>query len=712
MEHQLYQGTGKDRLLAGVTMAAVAILAAPPTGAEGLLVEEVVVTAQRREQRLADVGISVTAFTGEQLRELGIFDSTDLVAQTPGLQVSGAGGGTVNTYSIRGVTQNDFSAAQEAPVAAYVDEAYVSQNFATGFSLFDIDRVEVLRGPQGTLFGRNATGGLVHFVTVRPSAEPEAFVEGQIGQQGRRRIEAAFGGGLSDTVSARLSGVLNESDGLIDNAVGRDVRAREDWALRGQLLIEPSDQLNVLLKVQHADEDSTRGGYAHSVALNGEFVADPTATDFFGYRDADGDPYSGAYDFGFYRRAEVSEYAMQVNWSSGDVQLTSITNFQDLGHRYGEDSDASPNSVYNYEADDDVDQFSQELRLTWSGSRHQSVLGLYYLSIEGDYATFQSGDAFFGPDFRYDLAAEQQTDTIALFAQTDLDLSERVALTAGVRLNRDEKDYAFAELGTLLFTDDFENDDVSAKLQLDFRPHEDWLLYGGVSRGIKSGGFNMPLGPPADFATFEYGGEALIAYEIGAKGSFGATTRLNASLFDYDYEDYQAYTFDGFVPLLFNAEARLQGGEIELVTSPLPGLELLLGVAYLDGEVEDVPASISPSGSEDPVLAPRLSLNGLIRYGWNAFGGRLAVQADYAWQDDQTFNLSFTPVIEEEAYGVLNASLLYTSADDRWYGIAFVRNVTDEEYRSYAFDTTAFFGATEDVIGVERWSGLTVGWRM
>lgn len=684
-------------------IAAATMLNAAP--AFSALLEEVVVTAQKREQNLQDVGIAVTAFTGNQLNELGFTNAIDVVAQSPGLEVSGSGGGTINTFSVRGVTQNDFSPAQEGPVAVYVDDVYISQNFVTNFSLFDLDRVEILRGPQGTLFGRNATGGLVHYITAKPAQESDGFADVQIGEQGRVRVAAAAGGGLTDTVSGRIAGVYNKSDGQIENKIGPDVREIDDYSVRGQLLIEPSDELSVLLKGQYGHEDDRRGAYSHQVGFDGVFSKDPTATDFFGYRSNQSDPYSGEFDFDGYTKADTYDLSAHVNWDVGDYTLTSITNYQDLDNKYGEDSDVSPNDVYNYEGDNTVQQWSQEFRLNWEGESYRAMIGLFYLGIDGDYKTFQSGEVFFGPGFVYELKANQKTETFALFGQTEFDLTEELTLTLGLRLNRDEKDFTFSELGVDLYSDDFTDDDWSGKIQLDYRPSDDWLWYAGVNRGIKSGGFNMPLSPPADFNTFEYGGETLYAYEGGFKSSLTDRTRLNVSAYYYDYQDYQAYTFDGFVSLLFNANAEMKGGEIELTTSPIDGLDMMFGVAYMDAEVKDLPASISPSGKEDAVLAPKWSYNGLVRYAWPALNGELAVQADYSWRDDQNFNLAYTPVIKEGSYGIANARVSYTTEDEAWSAAVFVKNLTDEEYRSFGFDTTSYFGATENVVGTERWYG-------
>jgi iron complex outermembrane receptor protein len=689
--------------------------------AQGSLMEEIVVTAQKREQAMQDVPISLAAFSGEQMSRLGITNSTDIVTQVPGLKVSGSGGGAISTFSIRGVTQNDFAASQEAPVAVYVDEGYISLNSITSFSLFDLERVEVLRGPQGTLFGRNATGGLVHYVTVKPSNEADGYVDLQLGEQGRTRFEGAVGGGLSDTVSARLSGIYEENDGLLENDIGPNTMRRDNYALRGQLLFEPSSDLQVLLKAQYSDEDAARGGYTHQVAYDGNFVNDPEATDFFGYRDADGDPFTISQDFDGYSTSEVTELVARVDWKFGDYLLTSLTNFQDITDSYGEDADVSPNDVYNYQQANDVTQLSQEFRLSWETGRTKNIVGLYYLDIDGEYDTRQTGDAFFGTGVGYPAGTaeivngEQQTETWALFGQTDISLAEQWTLTLGGRINDDSKDFDyrstdiyFIQGGDFSYRDSISDTDWSGKLQVSYRPRDAWLFFAGVSRGIKSGGFNLPLFPIAA-EDFPYDGETLVSYEVGMKSDLTDKLRFNASAFYYDYSDYQAYSFDGFATFLFNANASTKGAEFELQANPITGLDILLGLALLDAEVTDVPASISATGKETPALSPDVSFNGLVRYEWPAFGGFLSVQADYGWQDDQNFNLIETPVVRERAYGIANARVGYTY--ENWSVSAWVKNITDEEYRTYSFDTTAFFGAIENVPGPQRWFGAGVTYR-
>ena len=677
------------------------------------VLEEVVVTAQKREQNLQDIGVSVTAFSGAQMRKLGFVESNDLIAQTPGLEVSGYGGSAIASFNIRGVGQNDYTANQEAPVALYIDEAYQSSNVTTRFSLFDVERAEVLRGPQGTLFGRNATGGLVHYITTRPSQELGGFVDVTLGEEGRRRVEAAAGGGLTDQVSGRLSMVYNEDDGLLKNDIGDDAQRADDWAVRGQLLIEPSEALSILLKAQYADEDAAPNGWTLNVPSFFE-------TDFFGYVDKiDGNPFTISNDFDFYQKTEVINLYANINWELGGFTLTSVTDYQDIEHDYAEDSDSTPDSVYHYTQTADIEQISQELRLNWEGKRHRSVIGVYFLNIDGDFTTEQSGTFYFGPDI-FDEFAVQDTTTYAIFGQTEFDLTGQLALTLGVRYNNDEKDYTLTapDFGFPTYTGSLNEDDFNAKVQLDYKLNDNWLLYAGWNRGIKSGGFNFPL-TPVSGDVLPYSGEILTSYEAGFKASLTDTTRLNVSAYYYDYDDYQAYNIDPFFnALLFNAEAEFYGGEIELVANPVEGLDILLGASFSDTEITDLPTDFNtfdpvtfapaqtyPTGKEKAPLAPDVTFNGLVRYSWPAFGGQLALQGDFRWTDDQKFNLSESVIVTESSYGILNARLDYTSGDEAWSAAIFVNNLTDEVYRTFGVDASLFFGSGEDVFAPQRWVG-------
>jgi iron complex outermembrane receptor protein len=686
------------------TLLGAAVISSVPV--QAAILEEVVVTAQKREQGLQDVGVAVTAFSGEQMDALGFSDSIDLVAHTPGLEANGYGGGALSTFSIRGVGQNDFAAIQEAPIAVYVDEAYISSNVTTRFSLFDIKRVEVLKGPQGTLFGRNSTGGLVHYLTVDPSQDFEGFIEAEIGESGRQRLEAALGGGITDTVSGRLAFISNEDNGLVENQFSEaspSVRRTDDYSIRGKLLIEPSDELSILLKAQISDEDASPGGYSFG-------LQDGTATDFFGYSDADGNPYTVSTDFDPFQTTEVTELGATVSWDMGSTTLTSVTNYQDIESTYGEDADVSPNSLFHYTQDVVIDQISQEFRVSWEGDNHRSVVGVFYLDIEQDLRVEEFGDVYFGAGVVFGIDATQNTKTTAIFAQTEIDLTNTLSLTVGARMNKDKKDYVLLspDFGFTDYASSFDDDDFSGKIQLDYKPSDDWLIYAGLNRGIKSGGFNLPL-TPVDGTPVEYGGEVLTSFETGFKASLSSTTRLNASAYIYDYKDYQAFNIDPyFNTLLFNAEAESYGAEVELIMSPVDGLDILIGASYLDTEVTGLDPAIFGGDTEEAPLAPKLTFNGLAVYTWGAFDGDMSVQVDFSWKDDHKFNLATSDPVLEDAYAVVNAKIAFATADGAWRGSVFVNNLTDKDYRSFAVDATAFFGSHENILGAERWVGASI----
>ena len=251
------------------------------------VLEEITVTAQKREESVQDVGIAITAFSGEQMNALGFVNNTEVAALTPGVHISGNNAGHTQQFTIRGATQNDFADIAEAPNAVYVDEGYQATGQAQLFANFDMERVEILKGPQGTLFGRNATGGLVHYITKKPTQEFDAYGDVTYGSYDQVRFEGAVGGGLTETLSARVSGFINRHDDVMDNKFtdadipptpdflagqGRgpltsnpdnhdDLWTDDQFSIRGQLLFEPNEDVSILLKGQYAQSKPASGPY-------------------------------------------------------------------------------------------------------------------------------------------------------------------------------------------------------------------------------------------------------------------------------------------------------------------------------------------------------------------------------------------------------------------------------------------------------------------
>ena len=749
------------------------------------LLEEIIVTAQKRQQDIQDVGISITAFSANELQKLGYTHSMQVTNLAPNVQMVQPNGPSSYNLNIRGVVQTDFGDHHEAPVSMYVDEVYISQMSIAGFAVFDLERVEILRGPQGTLFGRNATGGLAHFVTKKPSSEKDGYVKATYGKKDWYRIEGAMGGAISEKVSARVSGVWNQHDPYIDNLIGEDLNNADDFALRGQLLFQLDEGSELLFNIRHAEEDINSGLFKHRAgkptdAAGGVFLdpgedywtaanaANPffgpdgflggvpapvscAGCDAFGYGDNSDDPFEGSYDFVGFNDLKTTGGSMTLNWAIGEMQFTSITDFTTMDKNYQEDSDASSFAGFNFFVTADVDQFSQEFRLSGATEKTQWVTGLYYLNIDGEYSvggeidSFELG-SFPGGGLSNPFATE--TDSYALFAQIEQDFSDKFTFIGGLRFTREEKehdyksnfvifmpgwasgdlapsgadilaplfDYSVATVGSLAA---LEKNLWSAKLELDWRPAEDVLVYFSWNRGVKGGGFNAPLDPTGlyledgsqDNDAMQFDDETLNAFEVGFKSLLGnGRVRLNGAAFYYDYSDYQAFKFIGLTQTVFNADAEVYGMELELAASPTEGLDLQLGLGLLDTKVKDLDFGFGLI-DRDTAFSPKFKLSGLARYTWPVGSGSLAVQGDFRYVDNHNFNLVAPPVLQEGNYTVANARLSYIGADERWDVSIFADNITDEEYRVQGFDVTSppplGFGMIQEYYGRPRWWGIS-----
>ncbi|MEX2489435.1 MAG: TonB-dependent receptor [Pseudomonadales bacterium] len=719
----------------------ILLVSAPWGLAHGAVMEEVVVTAQKREQNLQDVGISVTAFSGDQIRKLGFTDSVDVVDQTPGLSFgTPTAEGNNASLTLRGVGLSDFNDNNEGPVAVYVDDVYVSALSGVTFQLFDMERIEVLRGPQGTLYGRNTTGGLVHFVSAKPTTETEGYARLTAAENNQLKLEGVLSGSLADNVQARFSFAHNEHDGYVDNRFpgGDDPNDTDNNAGRLQIAVQPTEGVDLLFNIHGSKNDANMGAWQHeatfspdggvtSLALpaNQNLYGTCPGCDAFGYRDRDGDPWAGEYDRDGALVIENSGGSISLEADVGGLTLTSITGFENFERFYEEDTDISPFKIVHNTYGADIDQFTQEFRLSGSGEGLNWVVGTYLYDQETDGA-FQidaSGIGFIIGDANY----TQKTESWSLFGQMEYDLSEEWTVLAGLRYTDETRDldYLSKDLGGLLppnfntmfdFSESISHDNVTGKLGLDWRPRPGVLVYSSISVGTKSAGFNTGMLDETGLfgqtvrADVPYDEEELTSYEIGMKADvFDGRGRLNVTAFYYDYSDFQAFAFVNLNQVIFNTDAQINGVEVEFVTNPMQGLDISLGAAWLDTTAEDIPLN-DASGitrDRDMILAPELSLNGLVRYEWPAFSGHLAAQVDFNYQSEAFFDIQNHPISESDAYDVWNARFSYSAPNDRWVVTAFVKNVFEEEYRRYTFDVTNLFGFNQVAFGRPRWAGVT-----
>jgi iron complex outermembrane receptor protein len=733
--------------------------------AESSLLEEVVVTATKREQSAQDVGVSVTAFSGEQIRELGFTNTTDIVKMTPGLNytVPNAESSQINFF-LRGVGLNDFADASENPVAVYVDDVYHPAMGGLSFQLFDTERVEVLRGPQGTLFGRNTTGGLIHFVSRKPTDTLDGYLELTGAQYGQIKTEGAIGGPISDKVMGRFSFATNKHDGYVENrfAGAPDYNSTDSKAVRGQLLVKPSDTFDVLFAAYWSKNDAVVGAWQHqstklggatgdvslplgpnetdaSVDCNADGVLDANdarvGTDCFGYVDTDGDPWAGEFDRNGRVYVKNTGGQITLNWDFGAAKLTSISAVQNVDRLQTEDTEASPFPLIEPTFAAETDTFTQELRLAGTGAGpFRWLAGLYYFDneVKGKYRLNLTNLGFVDFDARY----TQDSKSWAGFGQVEYDLAPTLTLIAGARwsnekkeldyLNRDTSgfvtgvvglpsdvvfDFSPASVGSLAKHDD---NAVNFRLGLDWKPMDDVLVYGSIARGTKSAGFNVGfLDSTFLFAsntvdTIPFGEEKLTSYEVGFKSTFNdGRTRLNGAVFYYDYEDFQTFRFELLNQIIFNTSAKVKGGELELQTALGEGWTVALAASVLDAKADDIP---SPSGvlrQRDMVAAPRFAGSALVRYAFPAFGGTIALQGTANIQDHIYYDIQNVPVSLENGYVVGNVRASYVPDSGRWELAAFVNNVGNEEYLSYTFDFTKSFGFNQQAYGQPRWAGAS-----
>ena len=697
------------------------------------LLEEIVVTAQKREQNIQDVGIAISAFSGDQISQLGWTNAENVAAQTPGLvATSYNNAGTISLFSIRGVAQTDFNDHQEAPTVVYMDGAYLPQTSAAGAAMFDMERVEVLKGPQGTLYGRNATGGLVHLITAKPTEETSGYIDLNVGSYSRIRAEGAISGSLSDNWQGRLSFLRLQNDSYFENRIGPDLRETELTNFRAQLQGQLSDKLSANVSFHWGEFDNPAAAYGHRTAvLNadglGEFGG-PADVDFGGYVDNDGDFYAG--DFGSPGPNDAEGWIATVNVEydiSDSTKLVSITNFQNHEKNYQEDSDSSPADFGDFLTQQDASDFAQEIRLEGSNENLEWIAGFYYLNIDGDYRVSFNFPDYFGYSIFPNNVYSLETTSWAVFGQIEYSFTDNLTLVAGLRWTEDDKDFDsvvtcddFAaapfdngcdDFGLLLddsspFDLSRSDSDYTGKIQLDWKVNDDTLVYAGFNRGMKAGGFLGSIDAGATLAELSFEPEILHSLEAGFKTTFAdGRARLNGSAFVYDYEDYQAFVFQGITSVIVNRDAEITGAELELIANPGEGWDLLLGVAVMDATVEGVDIGGGVIRDQQMVLAPDVTFNFLGRKEWELSRGNLAVQIDGYYTDEQQFNTINSEAASNEAYSVWNARVSY-AANDNWEVYGFVNNFTDEEYWTYGFDLALFFGSSILAVGEPRWAGV------
>lgn len=714
-------------------------------------IADIVVTAQKREQNLQDVGVSVTALGSDDLVSHGITNAKDIAQVAVGVNFDSISGGSVNAnLAVRGVSQSDFAAIQESPNSIYIDEVYLSSPSAAAFTLYDLERVEVLRGPQGTLFGRASSGGLANFITNKPSDSFEGYIDIGYGSYDSAHFEGAISGPLSDTVRARLSGRAERADGWFLNRSpgGGDAFEKRFFGVRAQVEADLTDALQGLITVSYdkspRHNEGTYKAENFFLDANGQPIPLPAnvdaygtgpGNDIWGYRDPFKSFHEGAFNVGFFESERFSP-TLKLVWDGDNVDITSITNFSQFKFDYAEDCDGGPGNNCLFPLGQNSRQWSQELRANGRSGEVEYTLGLYYLNVDQDvFQAFSlplsSGTAFALDDIDF---IKQKLTSYGVFGQVEFPIAEKLRMTLGARYTRDRKTFDskvfFNELGPafggpgvfvppVLFYD-FSKATVgdlavakkgliTGKVQFDYKASDDALLYISASRGAKGPGFNANVTAGVSIAETPFKREYLWAYEAGAKlDLLDRRLRVNTSAFYYDYHDFQGYAFNGISGVVRNFDGYLYGGEVEIVTVPVDGLEADLGVAYLKSRLKNVATKYSGISSSEGAQAPRWTVNGRVVKSFDVGPGKLALQWSFDYIDDRFSSVDNNRATFIKGSFVHNARISYSLPDGGPEFALFVDNISNKARQNYVFDEISIEGSVVKSFAPPRWFGGSI----
>ena len=677
---------------AAPTEAAPAQAAAP----EGL--GDIVVTAQKRSERLQDVPISIVAVTAASLSRSGINNADGLQRIAPGLSISNVGSGFVSYTYLRGAGTNTIDAGADPSIAYYLDEVYLGAKAGLQFDLLDVDRVEVLKGPQGTLFGRNAAAGAISVTSRRPSETFAGDFSGEIGAYDGRLVRGSVSGPLAgDSLAFRLSIGGRHQAGFTDNlAGGRDPGRVNTLAGRAQLQFTGNDVTFLLTGEALRARNGMTNQFIDALpgaTLSAAAVATLPPGESF---------YRHYYNYDGFEHQDSRAVTGRLEWSTPIGSLTSISAYRDDHFVRAQDQDGTIKDAFVLNTDERTRTFSQEVRLASDddASRLKWLIGGYFYHAN----VHTRFDVITGRDFavaalrgvtRNDIGVIK-TDSFAAFAQATYDITDKFSLTAGGRYTNDKKDDARTVIAPAPFASYVVHpsgqwDSFDPAVTLDYKPMHDVLLYASYKQGFKSGGFQSLLPASAAIANTTYNPEKVKSYEAGFKTSWlNRRITFNASLFQADVINQQiARSVTTTQIFIDNAGAtRARGVDVEFIVRPLSALQLSSNFTYQHARFRKYDsAGISYAGFAQ-LRSP--DFTGIFSADYDLplrNEAKLALHGEYSYRSTTYFdnangivNGVRVPGLYQPSFGLLNANVTLHSAGDRWSVGAFARNITDKHY--------------------------------
>jgi len=693
-----------------------------------LALEEIVVSAQRREQNIQTTPVSVIAFSGPQLEKANVVDLVDLNTKLPNLNVAGAGGAGTNnaSFAVRGLGSGSRNSPNtENSVGLYIDDVYYGKTDGAILDVIDVERIEVLRGPQGTLFGRNSTAGAIRYITKKPTLD-ETFgdLAVTLGSYDRLDLKGYLNTAISDNVALGLSIASLNRNGYVDNVItGADLGDQNTEAIRGNLYIQASDNLDVWLAVDwsRADENGppTVATDVNLTPNGGIWGAPFAATELaenlaeFGFNQANvptGNRFE-SYAAGehFSKRESVGASLTIAYQLSDDVTLKSVTSYRDLNNRFGYDMDAVPAELVERIAERDIRVFTEELQVSGSTDTLNWIAGVFYLNekVTAFQENFRMVNAATGNVgiSGSQLVDPHKTESYAVFAQATYQLSDQWGITAGLRYTNDEKDQSVFTTGPGQTIDDVvlvsaasdSWDAVTGRFSIEYTASDDLFVFGSYSRGFRAGGLNDE-GPTTPFSS--YNPEFIDAFELGLRSDWmDQRIRLNLTAFYTDAKDLQFTVLldqnDNATVIANAGSAEIYGLEAEV--SAVLSENVLIGFngGYLKTKYKEVPElsdELVPIQVGDSLTnAPEFSFNVYADINIPVQSGELALNVNYGYKDDYT---TFPGLASEvSAFGLLGANLTYEPNKYNWSISVFGTNLTNADYENIVMDIGGTIGA-------------------
>lgn len=754
--------------LPALALALTQPLSSAAVAQEQLVLEEIIVSARKRTESLQTAPVSVSVFNAEALEKALISDVLEVVNRVPGFTMN-ADNITEPNMFMRGIGTDIESAGANPSIGLFLDEVYLTRSMGFAMDIFDVERVEVLRGPQGTLYGKNVVGGVINFVTKKPTEELDAMLQATVGNYNTLEVKGYVSGPLADNTFGKIAVSSRAHDGYDKNTfTDNDIGDVDADGFRGQLRFTPNEDLDILLSADRSRRRGT-GRWTDIKIPSDNNIPFKNPDERRGPNNIDG-----------VADADIDGFSLHVDWNTGAGTLTSITSyrsgdFRQLGNDGGSfidfsriptdfttgrvdffsddfDPSAFNDDYFVNDKAEQVDTISQEFRFASNyDGMFNFMLGVFYMAEDIERQEAQT--YLFGQFFAQGMETadtESDNETLGVFGELRFDITSTFNTTVGLRYTQDDKDFSVSRsnVGDFLgaeFADGngnptkaFSADDsdswdaVTPSLTLNWQASENIFLYAGVSKGFKSGGWNGENAANPQEAVAAYDEEFALNYELGAKTElFAKRLRLNVTAFHTEYEDLQTQQFVVFDPnlpadnVIANAgEAEVDGVELELTALVAEWWTLSASYAYMDAEItgdlintefQFLPPTFEPTQVDtnfkgnDLRRAPENSASLSSVWQWSVGNaGNVYARVDYSWTDDFHFENDNSDRTLIESFEVLDASIGFSSADEKWEVSVWGKNLTDELYETAKADV---IGSVLVSYAPPRTAGVSVTWR-